>query len=170
MPYDDLKKALERSVKADKEQQHDENLMLTDDFARLMQESKTIKRVVDGDEPYSPQVEEILHEQCQSLGLDPEAMSIELQRALACEECLLYTDMSPRAELLRLLSEMRLGPAGSALYGSLDRLNRLTEDQVELLEKICGKLGHPGWMKPILQETDGLNEALDACNEGCISK
>ena len=142
------------------EEQHEGPLMLSDSFARLMYESKTINRVCGGDEPYSPKVEQILQEQCQSLGLDYEAMSKELQQALACEDYLLYTDMAPWAQLLALLSKKRLGPSGQALFEALDKKHELTEDQEENLEKICESCGHPEWLEPILKEIEEFNQAL----------
>lgn len=149
---------LEQSMH-DKEQ-HEGPLMLSDSFARLMQESKTINRVCGGDEPYSPKVEEILKEQCQTLGLDYEAMSKELQLAMACDDFMVYRDFSPCGQVLEWLSKKKLGPSGQALYDALDKMHELTEAQEKTLGKICDTCGHPEWVELILKEIEEFNQAL----------
>lgn len=113
----------QRSIKARikelKRNEPTDDLWLSDDFARLMQESSTVTKLIDGDLNYTPDLEATIREQCISQGLDPACMIQELKAALECEGCLLFRDMGPVGQVMTFLSSKRLGPHSTSLKNKL---------------------------------------------------
>lgn len=73
----------------------------------------------------------------------------------------------PWPQVLAFLESRRLGSSGLALYEALRLRHALRDDQQDLLEKLCIKLGHSDWPEAILKEIASFNIALELCNKEC---
>ena len=76
----------------------------------------------------------------------------------------------PLFQVMAFLEVRKLGPAGMGLLHGLTGHRPLTEAQEALLQKVLAKMGHPGWLEPILQELASTLQALQSCDQECSQK
>lgn len=74
---------------------------------------------------------------------------------------------TPIGQVLSFLSTKSLGPAGLALADALYLSRPLTDNQLDLLQKVLDKMGHPEYMEVILQEISDLWTALGEVDKLC---